>query len=220
MTELAIDTTATNVRKWGRIKFGISDYGAVGITIPGDPDADPDDWFDKLTYKPKPFPAGVKDLGFIRTSGVVDAKSISANDEKMLQSLIPVRSDLEGITKTMQAVFGESNAYTNALYHLLPVAAWPASKDAAWAYSDTTDIESPDYVLWLQGVDGVGTQAIYRYEIGYRVKVTAIDNRTLNRSESEGFGFTFGFYPDPVAGMVHSRVEEGPGRTTHLTYAP
>lgn len=218
MSELAMELTETRVRKWGKLKIGLSDYKDIAITLPGDPDTTPDDWFDKATFKPKAFPAGVKELGYITTAGITDGKSVSSNDTTMLQSLIPVRSDLEGVTKTLAGTFGESNAFTNALYHGLPVADWPADKDAAWAYSDGQDLEFPEYVLWLQGVDGVGPAAIFRYELAYRVRITAIENRTLNRSDAEGFGFTFGLYIDPTTGKAHSRVEDGPGYTTHLPY--
>ena len=38
----------------------------------------------------------------------------------------------------------------------------------------------------------------------------------MNRSDSEGFGFTFGLLRDDVSGLVHTRGEDGPGYTTHL----
>lgn len=220
MSELAMELTDTRVRKWGRLKVGLSDYGNPAIAVPGDPKTNPNDWFDKVTYKPKPFPVGVKELGYITTAGITDSKSISANATNMLQSLIPVRRDLEGIEKTLAGVFGESNAFTNALYHGLPVSKWPADKDAAWAYSDGEAAEFPEYVLWLQGVDGVAARAIYRFEVGFRVTVTAIENRTMNRTDSEGFGFTLGLLLDPTTGMAHGRAEEGPGYATHLSYTP
>ncbi len=218
MSELAIELTDTRVRKWGMLKIGISDYGVSTITVPGDAKTNPGDYFDKTTYKPKAFPTGVKELGYITTAGITDAKSISSNSTTMLQSLTPVRSDLESIEKTLQGVFGESNSYTNALYHGLPVSQWPADKDAAWAYSDGAASAFPYYTLWLQGVDGVGAQSIYRYEIGYRCTITAIENRVLNRSDPEGFGFTFSLFADPVTGLSHSRAEDGPGYATHLPY--
>ena len=49
--------------------------------------------------------------------------------------------------------------------------------------------------------------------------VTAIENRVLNRSDPEGFGFTLGLFEDPVLGLSHARAEDGPGYTTHLTYS-
>lgn len=220
MSEVAMELTNTRVRKWGKLKVGLSDWGDPAITVPGDPKTNPDAYFDKLTFKPKPFPVGVKELGYITTSGVTDSKSISSNNTQMLQSLTPVRTDLESIEKTIQAAFGESNAYTNALYHGLQVKDWPADKDAAWAYADGQAAEFPWYTLWLQGVDGIGTQAIYRYEIGFRVTVTAIENRVLNRSDPEGFGFTLGLFEDPVLGLSHARAEDGPGYATHLPYTP
>ena len=138
MSELAIERTDTRVRKWGMLKIGISDYGAATVTVFGDPKVDPDDYFDKTTFKPKAFPVGVKELGYITTSGITDAKSVSSNSTSMLQSLTPVRSDLESIEKTLQGVFGESNAYTNALYHGLPVSAWTLSSHALSSSMENT----------------------------------------------------------------------------------
>ena len=213
MSEMAtIDLTATRVRKWGRMKIGLSDYGDAAVTIPATPAA----MFTAATFLPAAWPAGVKELGYITTAGVTDAKSISSNSTSMMQSLTPVRYDMEGIEKTLAGVFGESNAWTNALYHGLPVSSWPASKDAGWAYSDGAASDFPEYVLWLAGQDGVGAQAVYRVEIGLRVKVTAIENRTMNRSDAEGFGFTFGLMIDGVTGKSHMRAEDGPGFTTHI----
>ena len=213
MSEMVMDLTATRVRKWGRLKMGLSLYGDAAVTVP----EDAADLFDSVTNKPKAWPAGVREMGFITTSGVVDAKSLSSSTTTLLQSLAPVRSDLEGIEKTIQLTFGESNAWTNALYHGALWSAWPADKDAAWLYSDgAASAFDAEYVLWLQGVDGVGTQAIYRSEVGYRVKIGAIENRTMNRTDSEGYGFTFNLFEDPVTGLSHTRAEDGPGYATHL----
>ena len=62
--ELEISLTGTRVRKWGRMKVGISDYGAKGIAVP----TANADLFDLTaaspavpSYKPKAFPAGVKE---------------------------------------------------------------------------------------------------------------------------------------------------------------
>ena len=212
--DLTISVTDTRVRKWGRLKLGISDYGDSAITIPTTAPA----LFDSTTHKPKAWPAGVKELGYLTTDGISAARSVSSNDTQMLQSLTPVRSDLESMTKTLKGVLGESNAWTNALYHGLPVSSWPATKDAAWMYADGVVSDQPEYVLWLAGVDGVGAAAIFRVEMAYRVKVTSIDERAMNRSSSESFGLTFGLYVDPVTGKDNIRAEEGPGYTTHLTY--
>ena len=152
MTDLAMELTNTRVRKWGRLKLGLSLYGASGITVP-DTAAE---LFDATTHKPKPFPTGVRELGYITTAGVTDTKSISSTNTSMLQSMFPVRTDFEGIEKTMAAVLGESNAWTNALYHGAKWDTWPADKDAAWLYSDgDSSAFDADYVLWLHGVDGV-----------------------------------------------------------------
>lgn len=213
--DLALNVTDTRVRKWGRLKLGISDYRDAAVTIPTTADA----LFDSTTFKPKAWPAGVKELGYLTTDGISASRSVSSSDTNMLQSLAPVRSDIESIVKTLKGVLGESNAWTNALYHGLPVAQWPATKDAAWMYADGVTSGQAEYVLWLLGVDGVGTQAIFRSEIGFRVKVVSIEDRAMNRSSSESFGLTFGLYVDPVTGKDTIRAEEGPGYTTHLTYA-
>lgn len=216
MTDLAIDLTNTRVRKWGRVKIGVSAYGDSSITVPTTPAT----LFDAATHKPKAFPTGVKELGYITTAGVVDAKSASSTNTTMLQSLFPVRTDLESIEKTMQAAFGESNAWTNALYHGIPLEDWPEEKDAAWHYSDGLTTDFPWLVLWMQSVDGVGAQAIYRYEIGHRVKISTFENRTMNRTDPETFGFTFGLFIDDVTGLAHTRAEDGPGYTVHLPTTP
>ena len=221
--ELEISLTGTRVRKWGRMKVGISDYGAKGIAVPTanadlfDLRATPPD---VPSYKPTAFPAGVKELGYLMTSGIVDAKSVSSNTTQMLQSLTPVRTDVESIEQTVQMVFGEANAYTAALRAGLPVSEWAASKDDAWAVAEGEAGDLPWYVLWLQGVDGIGTNAIYRYEIGLRCQVTAFDNRTMNRSDPESFGVTFGLFLDPITKKSYVRAEDGPGYTNHLAVTP
>ena len=140
----------------------------------------------------------------------------------MLQSKVPVRSDVESVTHTIKFALGEANNFVNALYHGLTVASFGASKDAAWLYADDelSGAYENEYVLWLYFVDGSGTRAVYRGEIGYRVKITAIDDRSMKRTDPEVFSFTFGAYGDPVTGKSILRGQDGPGLTTHLTYTP
>lgn len=218
MADLDMTLTDTQVRKWGRARVGISDYGAAGITPPTKPSG----LFDSTTYKPKVFPTGVKELGYVTTDGFTAGRSISTSDTTMLQSKVPVRSDVESVTHTIKFALGEANNFVNALYHGLTVASFGASKDAAWLYADDelSGAYENEYVLWLYFVDGSGTRAVYRGEIGYRVRITAIDDRSMKRTDPEVFSFTFGAYGDPVTGKSILRGQDGPGLTTHLTYTP
>ena len=218
MADLDMTLTDTQVRKWGRARVGISDYGAAGITVPTNAAG----LFDSTTNKPKAFPAGVKELGYVTTDGFTAGRSISTSDTNMLQSKGPVRSDVDSITHTIKFALGEANNFVNALYHGLTVASFGANKDGAWIYSDdeVSGAYENEYVLWLYFVDGSGSRAVYRGEVGYRVKITAVDDRSLKRTDPEVFGFTFGAYGDPVTGKSILRGQDGPGLTTHLTYTP
>ena len=218
MADLDMTLTDTQVRKWGRARVGISDYGAAGITVPTAAAG----LFDSTTYKPKAFPTGVKELGYVTTDGFTAGRSISTSDTTMLQSKVPVRSDVESVTHTIKFALGEANSFVNSLYHGLTVASFGANKDGAWIYSDdeVSGAYENEYVLWLYFVDGSGSRAVYRGEIGYRVKITAVDDRSLKRTDPEVFGFTFGAYGDPVTGKSILRGQDGPGLTTHLTYTP
>ena len=57
MADLDMTLTDTQVRKWGRARVGISDYGAAGITVPTAASG----LFDGASFKPKAWPAGVKE---------------------------------------------------------------------------------------------------------------------------------------------------------------
>ena len=218
MADLDMTLTDTQVRKWGRARVGISDYGAAGITVPTAASG----LFDSTTYKPKAFPTGVKELGYVTTDGFTAGRSISTSDTTMLQSKVPVRSDVESVTHTIKFALGEANSFVNSLYHGLTVASFGANKDGAWIYSDNevSGAYENEYVLWLYFVDGSGSRAVYRGEIGYRVKITTVDDRSLKRTDPEVFGFTFGAYGDPVTGKSILRGQDGPGLATHLTYTP
>ena len=55
MADLDMTLTDTQVRKWGRARVGISDYGAAGITVPTAASG----LFDGTSFKPKAWPAEV-----------------------------------------------------------------------------------------------------------------------------------------------------------------
>lgn len=189
----------SNVRKWGTKILAVQDYSA----------AVPTDLFDEA-YLPV-LAAGAKQLGFVTTDGVVQAKSISTENTQMDQSLVPVRTDLTGIEHSLTVTFGESSsAWVNAVAHGQLVSAFAGDPDSAWDFDDDGVDDYPYYRLWLIAQDGVGDQARYRVEYMYKAKVTAMTDRTLSRTTAEGFGFTFGLFRDPVAGKVLRRAEDAP----------
>ena len=55
--------------------------------------------------------------------------------------------------------------------------------------------------------DGVGGDATYRIQAGYRVKVTDQGDQTLNRSDVEVEDTTFGFYKDPDSGKTFTEAQ-------------
>lgn len=188
------------VRKWGRVLVAVQDYSAPVPT-------------EFFTAEGAPIlPADAIQLGFITTDGVTAGKAMSSTDTAMLQWLEPVRTDLEGITKTLACAFGESsNAHVHAVYNGAQVADFPSSAKAPWVFDGGEVADFPYYRLWLIAADGVGDQAFYRVEYAYRAKVTSVTDRTLARSNPETLGFTFGLFKDPVAGKDTTIAENGPG---------
>ena len=188
------------VRKWGKQLFAIADYDtAAPVSFFGG---------DNL---PIALPAGHRDLGFMTTDGATAADSLSSEPTQMLQSLEPVRSDVTGREQTLTGVFGEANAWVNALYHGLAVADFPADRNGPWEFVDSGITDTPYYRVMLYGQDGVGTGAVYRLEYAYRAKVTAKTDRALSRSAAETFGFTFTLYRDPLLDRTLYRGQNGPG---------
>lgn len=188
------------VRKWGTQLLAIADYDAAA----------PSSFFGG-DHLPLALPSGHLDLGFVTTDGVTVADSLSSESTSMLQSLEPVREDLTGRDQSMSVVFGEANAWVNALYHGLQVADFPADREGAWEYTDAGITDTPYYRVLLYGQDGVGSQAIYRVEYAYKAKVTSKTDRAMSRSASESYGFTFKLFRDSLLDKTLYRGQDGPG---------
>lgn len=187
-----------NVRKWGTQLLAIADYST----------AMPADFFDAATNKPNALPEGFKVLGYISTDGAKMSRGIESSDTNAVQDLEPVRSDITGRTRTLQVVFLEMNAWVKALAHGLPVSKWPTKADDGFEFTDGEATDFPYYrLIWL-GQDGVGADAHYRIEAGYRVKVTNQGDSTKNRSDAENEDQTFTFFRDPKTGKVFYEGEK------------
>lgn len=191
------------VQKHGTQILAIADYSA----------AVPTSWFAAPTtgglVLPNALPAGYKNMGFITTDGITESNDVSTSDVMMVQSIEPVRSDIDSITKTLGVTFGESSAWTQALAQQIPVGQWPADKTAAWEYHDGGRTEFPYYRLFILTQDGEGDGAIYRAEYAYRAKITDRGDRTLQRSDAEQIELTFTCYVDPVAGRSYTKASTG-----------
>jgi len=192
-------TDESNVRKWGTQLFFLQAPDAVV----------PELFFDAIDSLPI-LPADALQLGFITTDGISQEDSISSDNTSMLQSLEPVRTDLTGIEKSLTVAFGEDNAFVQALWHGVDFANFPATNDGAWVYDDGALNDYPYFRLGVIMQDGVGAAARYRFEYGYRAKVTAKTGRTLNRGTPETYGFTFGLFKDPDEGLSFTRSQNGP----------
>lgn len=195
------------VRKWATIAFFIMDPATPAPTKESFWGAD---------HLPI-LPAAAKQLGYITTDGISDSIDISAEDTNMLQKLQPVRNDLTGMTNTLSVSFGESNAYTQALRHAVPFEDFPETEVGAWHF-DNEISEFPEYRGGFIAQDGVGSQAVFRVEFGYRIKVVGMEGRTLNRTDAEVHGFTFGLFPDYVTGQPSYRGQDAP--RYHAVTAP
>lgn len=190
----------TNVRKWGTQLFGI---------LPQDADIGDHVWFDPTDRLPV-LPADTIQLGYITTDGIANEDSISSENTEMLQSLEPVRTDLTGIEKTLTVAFGEDNGHVQALWHGTPFEDFPSDPAAPWVFHDGEISQYPYYRIFWVGQDGVGDQARYRVEVGYRATLTAKESRSANRTDPETYGFTFGLYKDPTIKRSYTRLQNGP----------
>ena len=187
-----------NVRKWGTQVLAIADYST----------AMPEQFFDTATNKPNALPEGFKILGYISTDGIKGSRGIESSDVNAVQDLEPVRSDITSRTRTLQLTFLEMNAWVKALAHGIPVSKWPAKNDEGFEFTDSATQEFPYYrLIWL-GQDGVGDDAHYRIEAGYRVKVTNQGDTTKNRTDAEGEDQTFTLFKDPKTGKVYYEGEK------------
>lgn len=194
-----LTVTDTNVRKWGTQLFFI---------MPPDA-AIPETWFGAEDHLPI-LPADALQLGYITTDGISSEDSISTEPTQMLQSLEAVRHDLTGIEKSLTVAFGEDNGYVQAIWHGAPFEEFPTDPAAPWLFDDGEISQYPYYRLGWLGQDGVGDQARYRVEFGYRATLTAKESRSANRSDPETYGFTFGLTKDPVLKKSFTRGQNGP----------
>lgn len=206
VTKQMVDNNA-NIRKWGAQVLALADT-----------DTDiPDKIFDDKTGKPIKLPDTFKVLGYITTDGVSLARSIESSDTTMVQDLEPVRTDMTGRNRTLHVTFGEMNAWVKALAHGLPVREWPTDRDGDFDYSDGEIADFPYYRLIALYQDGVGDDAVYAADIGYRVKVTDQGDVTKNRTDSEGEDTTFTFFKDPTVGKSYREASSRAKATTATT---
>ncbi len=185
-----------NVRKHATMIIAIADYSTPA----------PEKFFgaDGL---PCQLPEGYKQLGYVTTKGMVEKRSVKTDDTTMLQDLEPVRSDLSSSTRQLDVTFGEANAYTEALRAGLPVASWPESKDSkTWAYTERGVSQMPLYRIYLIAQDGVGADAVYRVEFGYKTTISGFGDRTLDRTDTEDLGFTFDVLTDEKTGKQYDKA--------------
>lgn len=188
-----------NVRKWGTQLFFIQP-----------PDAEiPTEFFGVADALPI-LPVGALQLGYITTDGISQEDSISSENTQMLQSLEPVRADLTGVERSLTVAFGEDNGFVQALWHGTPFEDFPVNAADPWIFDDGEISQYPYYRVGVLMQDGVGDQARYRFEYGYRATVTAKEARTANRSDPETYGFTFGLFKDPVVKKSYTRAQNGP----------
>lgn len=206
MPEVAPKLNDKNVRKWGRMLIAIADETA----------AIPEKFFGD-DHLPIALPDSHKDMGFVTTDGTTETDALTSEGTTMLQTLEEVRSDLTGRVQTISVAFGESNAWTNALAHGLPVSEWADDPNTPWIFDDGALSEWPYYRIFLIGQDGVGASARYKVEYAYRAKVTAKTDRVKNRTAPETLGFTFGLYKDPIVGKTFTRGENGPSMHPPVT---
>lgn len=188
-----------NVHKWGTTILAIADYTTA---IP--------EAFFATDGTPIALPTGFKNMGYITTDGISHSYDVSSDETNMLQTTQSVRSDVTSETHTFQVGFGETNGWTKALAYKQPVSEWPADKNAAWIYDETSG-EYPYYRAITLSQDGVGDAAVYRVEAAYRIKVTDIDDRSLNRSDVEEVNRTFTIYEDPVVGKSYTEAQTAAG---------
>ena len=193
------ETDTRFVRKWGNKLLAVMDYSAP---VPAE--------FFGEDHLPI-LPDGALQLGFITTDGVQQAVDVSTSNVQMDQQIDSVRSDVDGLDRTMQVTFGESNAWTKALSYGVPLADWPESKYVPSDFDDGDFVDFPYMRVFVIASDGVGDQAFYRVEYAYRAKVTGLGNRTLQRSDAEVRQFTFGLFRDPTTRKSIREIEDGPG---------
>jgi len=187
---------ALYVHKHGNAIIAIADYAT----------AVPTTFFSSTDGLPSALPTGFKVMGYVTTDGFTQANNISSNDTQMLQSLDPVRSDMESLVKTLKVSFGEASAWVNSIFSGLQVADWAATNSDVYSIDEGGTSEFPYYRILLLTQDGVGSGAWYHVEFAYRAKVTDLGDRTLSRSDSESYETTFTCYLDPAVNKSYTKA--------------
>lgn len=191
------------VQKHGTQILAVADYSA----------AVPTSWFAAPVsgrVLPNALPSGFKNLGYISTDGITSSTDISTSETMMVQSLEPVRSDVDSMTRTLAVTLGEAgSAWAQALAQQVPVAQWATAKTDPWEYHDGGRTEFPYYRLYILTQDGIGDSALYRTEFAYRAKITDLGDRSLQRSDAEMLDLTFTCYVDPIVGRSYTKASSG-----------
>lgn len=146
---------------------------------------------------PKLLPEGYLNMGYITTDGIQNSDDVSTNDVQAVQDLTPVRTDVDGVTKTLQVAFLEASGWTHALAAGLPVSEWPTDKAGEWEFHEGDKDDFPEYRILVLTQDKTGDKRWFRVEYAYKAMVTDIADRTLSRSDAETIGRTFTCFKDP-----------------------
>lgn len=199
----ALSDDSRLVRKHGTQILALADYSTPV----------PTDWFAAAdadgVVLPNALPVGYFNMGYITTDGIVMSSDVSSSTVNMVQENTAVRSDIETITDSLAVTFGEASGWTMALAHGLPCSQWPTDKTKAYEYHSGVITEFPYYRGLVLTQDGVGKDAFYRVEFAYRMQVSDIGDRTLNRSDAEGVDRTFVCLKDPVVGRSKTTASTG-----------
>jgi hypothetical protein len=190
------------VRKHGTQLMAIADYGTPV----------PDAWYEDVTGEdtvkrrlPKLLPEGYRNMGYITTDGIQNSTDVSTSDVTAVQSLTPVRTDVDGLTDTLQVAFLEASGWTHALAAGLPVAEWPEDKAGEWEFHDGDKEDFPEYRILILTQDKAGDKRWFRLEYAYKAVVTDIADRSLQRSDAETIGRTFTCFVDDAVGRSKTR---------------
>lgn len=194
------------VRKHGTQILAIADYSTPV----------PDKWFrdvfaaDGTTVVgqlPSKLPPGYKNMGYISTDGIQESTDVSSSGVMAVQDTDEIRNDVDSETGTLQVTLLEMSAWVKALAFDKPVSEWPATKAEAWEFHRGASAEKPYYRLFILTQDGIGLDAVYRVEFGYRAKVTDKGDRTLNRSDAEMMQRTFQLFKDRAVNRTKTEAQ-------------
>ena len=195
-----MQNTAANVRKHATQFLALADFSTAVPTA-----------FFGADGLPSPLPVDFRNLGYITTKGLVEKHDAKTDDTTMVQDLTPVRTDLSSVSTSFTVAFGEVNGWTKALRYAKPVSAWPATKDTqTFSFDETSPNQLPYYRAIFYTQDGVGANAVYRVKFYYKVQISAFDDETFDRSNTEDTGFTFTTFRDPVTGKFLTDAQSVP----------